>query len=361
MISAFPQIWQQKLRENRFTELTPIQKEIFDIISQGDNVLGISPTGTGKTLAYLFPSLLKLKKGSAQQLLILAPNTELAGQIFKVTKEWAEPLGLTAQLFISGSSQKRQIERLKKGPEILIGTPGRVFELVKLKKIKMMKVDSIILDEFDELLSSSQHSFTDNIIKRAARKQQLIYIGASRQTDKSLLAADTKIIDLSAQKHSHIAHYYIQTDKRNRSELLRKFANIPEFHALVFFNTLSDLGACEERLQYRGAAAASLASDINIKERKAVLEQFKNRELSLLLATDLAARGIDINGLEYVINFETAHDKDVYTHRAGRTGRMGHSGAVITFITHNEDLKRLQRFADVSEVYLKNQQLYLKE
>ena len=119
-------------------------------------MLGISPTGTGKTLAYLLPALLKLKPKKAQQLLILAPNTELAGQLFDVTKTWAEPLNLIAQLFISGSSQKRQIERLKKGPEILIGTPGRIFELVKLKKIKMMSVDTIVLDEFDELLSDSQ-------------------------------------------------------------------------------------------------------------------------------------------------------------------------------------------------------------
>lgn len=108
MISQFPQVWQEQLANLKFSELTAIQKQIFDPISQGDNVLGVSPTGTGKTLAYLFPTLLNVTPQKSQQLLILAPNTELAGQIFEVTKTWAEPLNLTAQLFISGSSQKRQ-------------------------------------------------------------------------------------------------------------------------------------------------------------------------------------------------------------------------------------------------------------
>ena len=127
MITTFPPQWQEKLDQIAFTKLTPIQEQAFQPIFDGKNLLGVSPTGTGKTLAYLFPTLLTLTPKKSQQLLILAPNTELAGQIFEVAKEWAEPLGLTAQLFISGTSQKRQIERLKKGPEILIGTPGRIF------------------------------------------------------------------------------------------------------------------------------------------------------------------------------------------------------------------------------------------
>ena len=138
IIDNFPPAWQELWQELAFEATTEIQEELFEEVAAGENILGISPTGSGKTLAYLWPSLLKVQKGKAQQLLILAPNSELAGQIFDVTKVWAEPLGLKAQVFLSGSSQKRQIERLKKGPEILIGTPGRIFELVKLKKIKMM-------------------------------------------------------------------------------------------------------------------------------------------------------------------------------------------------------------------------------
>lgn len=360
MKTHFPTSWQDKLQQLHFTDFTQIQEEAFEPINNGKNFLGISPTGSGKTLAYLWPSLLTLQAKKAQQLLILAPNSELAGQLFDVTKTWAEPLGLTAQLFLSGSSQKRQIERLKKGPEILIGTPGRVFELVRLKKIKMMAVNTIVLDEFDELLNDSQYQFVEGIVKRVPRDHQMIYMSATNKLSTADLAADTLTVDLSDQTLDSISHYYITVDKRERVELLRKFSNIPDFRALVFFNSLSDLGASEERLQYSHASAVSLASDINVKFRKVILEKFKEHELALLLATDLVARGIDIDDLEYVINFDLARDKEAYTHRAGRTGRMGKTGAVITFVSHKEELKKLKKFANVSEITLKNQILQPK-
>lgn len=355
MITKFPTIWQDQLQALGFDQLTPIQEQSFTPITEGQNLLGISPTGTGKTLAYLLPALAKLHPQKAQQLLILAPNTELAGQIFEVTKTWAEPLKLNTQLFISGSSQKRQIERLKKGPQILIGTPGRIFELIKLKKIKMMNVDTIILDEFDQLLSDSQYQFVSKICKHVPRDHQMIYMSATQKIDQGQLAEDTVTLDLSDQKLDTISHYYLNLDKRDRLDILRKMANIPDFRGLVFFNSLSDLGASEERLQFNGAAAISLASDVNVKFRKLILEKFKNHDISLLLATDLVARGIDIDSLEVVVNFEVPRDLESYTHRAGRTGRMGKSGSVITLVTHKEDIKKLKKFAQVKEIRLKNQ------
>lgn len=361
MQHLFPSIWQKKLSERDFTRFTAIQEQVFTPIQSGQNLLGISPTGTGKTLAYLFPTLLSLTPKKAQQLLILAPNTELAGQLFDVTKEWAEPLGLTAQVILSGGSQKRQIERLKKVPEILIGTPGRILELVKLKKIKMMAINTIVLDEFDQLLSDSQSPFVRQIIKHAPRDHQMIYMSATNKVESEMLAPNTRIVDLSEQPLETISHHYITVDKRERLELLRKFANIPDCHALVFFNHLSDLGAVEERLQFTGHSAVSLASDVNVKYRKVILEKFKNRHISLLLGTDLVARGIDIENLDLVINFDIAHDKETYTHRAGRTGRMGKEGLVITFVTHPEELKKLKKFTTVTEVSLKNQTLHHKQ
>lgn len=133
-----------------------------------------------------------------------------------MTKQWAEPLGLTAQLFLSGSSQKRQIERLKKGPEILIGTPGRVFELIKLKKIKMMNVNTIVLDEFDELLSDSQYHFVTKISHHVPRDHQMIYISATNKIDDQNLVENTIVYDLSDQELDTIKHYFISVDKRNR-------------------------------------------------------------------------------------------------------------------------------------------------
>lgn len=358
MKHQLPAIWQELLDQLGFDSFTAIQEEAFEPISEGQSLLGISPTGTGKTLAYLLPSLLKLKPKKSQQLLILAPNTELAGQIFDVCKTWSEAIGLTAQLFLSGSSQKRQIERLKKGPEILIGTPGRIFELIKLKKIKMMNVDTIVLDEFDELFSDSQYHFVEKITSYVPRDHQLIYMSATAKFDRSKIGADVLTLDLSDQQLDTIQHCYIQVDKRNRLELLRKFANIPDVRALAFFNSLSELGASEEKLLYNQVNAVSLASDVNVKFRKVIMERFKNHEINLLLATDLVARGIDIDSLECVLNFDLPFDKETYTHRAGRTGRMGNEGLVITFISNPNDLKQLKKYAPVTEVTLKNQALY---
>lgn len=355
----FPPSWQNQLAQLGFEDLTPIQEKMFEPISAGDTVLGISPTGTGKTLAYLFPSLLKLTPKKAQQLLILAPNTELAGQIFEVCKTWAEPLGLTAQLLLSGSSQKRQIERLKKGPEIIIGTPGRIFELVKLKKIKMMNVETIILDEFDQLLSDSQYHFLDKITHYAPRDHQLIYMSATAKFDHDKIAENTLEISIDDQILDNIQHFYMQVEKRDKVDLLRKLSNVEDFRGLVFFNALSDLGSAEEKLQYRESNAVSLASDVNVKFRKVILDKFKEHQITLLLATDLVARGIDIDSLECVVNYELPRDLETYTHRSGRTGRMGKEGYVITFISHPEELKTLKKYASVREIVLKNQELYV--
>lgn len=357
MIKQFPSIWQKKLEDLQFSQFTSIQTALFDSIYSGDNILGVSPTGTGKTLAYMWPTLLKIKPHQGQQLLILAPNSELAGQLFDVAKEWGNLLDLTPQLFLSGASQKRQIERLKKGPEIIIGTPGRLLELIKLKKIKMMSINTIVLDEYDALLSDSQLSFVTKICHYAPRNYQMIYLSATKQIDQKHLAENTTLIDLSDDATHHIIHYYMMVEKRNRIEYLRKLANVPELHGLVFFNQLSDLGAAEERLRYNKVSAMSLASDINVKDRKVILEKFKNQELTLLLATDIVARGIDIDDLELIVNFDLPREKSTYIHRAGRTGRMGKKGIVITFVSHKEDIKKLKKITPVKEVLLKNQKL----
>lgn len=359
MKTQLPISWQEQLESLGFDTFTPIQEQLFEPIQHGETVLGISPTGTGKTLAYLLPSLLHLQPKKAQQLLILAPNTELAGQIFDVCKYWAEPLQQQTQLFLSGSSQKRQIERLKKGPEILIGTPGRILELVKLKKIKMMNVQTIILDEFDQLLNDSQYPFVEKICYHAPKDYQFIYMSATSQIDGKKLHPDTRIISIDDVKLDNIQHFYLQVDKRNKVDLLRKLAHVEDFRSLVFFNSLSDLGNAEEKLQYHQIEAVSLASDINVKFRKVILEKFKDHLLTLLLATDLLARGIDIHNLECVINYDIPRDKETYIHRSGRTGRMGKDGVVITLVTHKEELKTLKRYASVRELILKKGQLYM--
>ena len=225
----------------------------------------------------------------------------------------------------------------------------------------MMNVETIILDEFDQLLSDSQYHFVDKISHYAPRDHQHIYMSATAKVDPDQLEENTLRITVDGVSLDNIQHFYMQVDRRDKVELLRKLAYVEDFRGLAFFNSLSDLGSAEEKLQYRGVEAVSLASDVNFKDRKVILERFKDHQLTFLLATDLVARGIDIEHLECVINYDIPRDVETYTHRAGRTGRMGRDGYVITFITHPEELKSIKKYASVRELVLKNSELFLNE
>lgn len=349
-----PKAWADPL--SPVTAFTEVQTASFDAISAGKNVLATSPTGTGKTLAYLMPSLLKVTPKHGQQLLILAPNSELAGQIFEVTKTLAEPLGLYANLVISGASLKRQIDRIKKGPEIIVATPGRALELVKDKKIKMTAIHTIILDEVDNLLEETQWRFVKPIITRTPKAYQFIASSATAHQvfDKlSTLAPDLFEVNVT-QTPATVDHFMVKVENRKKIDLLRQIAHIPHMRGLVFFNRLEDLGNAEEKLTYQNIAAVSIASDVNGRFRKTIIEKFKSGQITLLLATDIAARGLDIDDLDYVINFDVPVTAESYTHRAGRTGRMGKSGHVVNIIGNSFDDKNVKKYQKQPEKMLKS-------
>jgi superfamily II DNA/RNA helicase len=348
-----PDVWADVLAP--VSDFTAVQKLSFDAIRSGQNVLATSPTGTGKTLAYLLPSLLKIQKKQGQQLLILAPNSELAGQIFEVVKSLAEPLGLTANLIISGASIKRQIERIKKGPEIIVATPGRALELVKDKKIKMTAINTIILDEVDNLLEDSQWRFVKPIITRTPKDYQFIASSATaHEVFGSMAQFAPDLLEINvASTETQVDHFMVKVENRKKIDLLRQIAHIPNMRGLVFFNRLEDLGNAEEKLQYQQIAAVSIASDISGRFRKTIIEKFKAGEITLLLATDIAARGLDIDDLDYVINFDIPVNAESYTHRSGRTGRMGKSGAVINIVGNSFDEKNVKKYQKQPEKILK--------
>ena len=188
----------------------------------------------------------------------------------------------------------------------------------------------------------------------------MIYMSATAAVDTDRLAPETLLIDVKGDAPK-IQHFYMQVDKRDKIDMLRKLAQVDDFRALVFFNSLSDLGAAEEKLQFRQTDAVSLARDVNVKFRKVILDRLKEHQLTLLLATDLVARGIDIENLECVVNFDVARDLETYTHRVGRTGRMGKEGYVITLITHPEELKSLKKYASIRQLVLKDRELYVTD
>lgn len=359
-ILELPSNWQKKWEEASFREPTPIQTQLYPLLTEGKSVLGISPTGSGKTLAYLLPLLQTVTKGKGTQLLVLLPSQELASQVAKVTRDWATEQELFVQTIVGGANVKRQLERLKKRPEVIVGTPGRILELIKTKKIKSHLVNTIVLDEVDDLVADQEYNATKNILKSVLADTQIVAVSATGQVIlpelDSLFREHPEVVDVTSEDTSKgdIIHGYIATPTRKKTDVLRRLAHVPNFRGLVFFNQVSELGVVSERLAYLGINHRTLASDQHQVERKRAIDDFSKNRVPLLLTTDLGARGLDFDGLDYVIQHDVPRDAKDYIHRSGRVGRMGRSGTVLSLVNEGErkELQRLLREYDLTTTEL---------
>lgn len=345
-----PEALQEHWQASGFSEPSLIQEKSFQPLTDKENVLGISPTGSGKTLAYVLPLLLNIEKDQGNQLLILAPSQELAVQISQVVRDWATLLQLKTQSLIGGANVGRQVEKLKKKPEILVGTPGRVLELIKTKKIKSHLLKTIVMDEVDQLFHEKELNLTKQILESAPTEFQLVFYSATADRvaeEAQKLTNQLTVIDVTNEDQSGgvVKHYFMALSPRKKSEYLRSLAHTPDFRAMVFFNQVADLGSVEEKLIYEGLAVAGLASDQNKTLRKLAIDQFAQNRAIMLLTTDIAARGLDFNAIPFVVNAEVPLSEESYIHRAGRVGRMGAAGSVITFVNDatKRDYQRLMK------------------
>lgn len=329
-----------------FQQPTAIQAATYTAIYQGTDVLGLAPTGSGKTLAFLLPSLVRLKEQAGKQLLILAPSQELAMQTAEVCRPYAQALDLQVLPLIGGGSVKRQQEKLKSKPQVLIGTPGRVLELLQAKKIKWPQLATIVLDEVDQLLAQKDN-LTSKILRHGPKHYQLLGFSATAlsQTSVRELFASAQVVDVLKTDTSQgtITLSYLVTEKRKKVQILKSLAQVPGMRGIVFFNQVADLGAAYEKLQYEGVPVASLASDEDKFVRKAAMSALRAGKIQFLLTTDVAARGIDLPQLPFVIFYEVPLNGEQLTHRKGRTGRMGEDGEVIVLLEKNwlPDLQKL--------------------
>lgn len=362
ILEQLPINWQNKCQEHGFTTSSPIQEVVFSPITNQKNVVGISPTGSGKTLAYLWPSLLKVKPKAGLQLIVFTSSQELGIQVAEVARDWGKDLQLTVQSLIGGANIKRQIERLKEKPEVIVGTPGRILELIKQKKLKIHSADHLILDEADQLLQKGTVEFISEILRQVSNTAQFSFFSATAEVAlpaiQKIVGTDFELHDVTkiTQTNDQVTHYFLQYPKRQVVDALRRMSHIKEFQAFVFFNQLTELGITEEKLLYHQVPVASLASDQTRELRKLALSKFKKQELKELLTTDLASRGLDLAAIPYVINVEVPMTKESYIHRAGRIGRMGATGTVITIVQDQtiKDLKKLTRDLEfpLKEIFL---------
>nr|WP_295972137.1 DEAD/DEAH box helicase [uncultured Bacillus sp.] len=335
-----------------FVRPTSIQSYAIPPILDKKDIIAQSPTGTGKTLAYLLPVLHAIDTEKLTvQAVILASSQELVMQILSEIQKWSEDSGIRSASFIGGANVKRQLEKLKKHPHIAVGTPGRILELIKQKKLKMHEVKTVVLDEGDQLLVPEHLESIKQIIKSTLRERQVVLFSATLPEITVKLAREltNEAEVISVQKDETIEaatveHIYFISETRDKIKLLEKISRLPSVKALVFVKDIGNLTVLSEKLQYKQIKASLLHSDLNKMERQKSLRYFRQGKTSLLLATDVAARGLDIQGITHVVHYDFPKDLNQYVHRSGRTGRFGAAGTVISLVTEREE-REIKKYA----------------
>lgn len=327
-------------------EPTEIQKEVIPVALDGENLIGQSETGTGKTLAYLLPTLEKIDISKKEmQCIILAPTHELAIQINNTINDLkqAASLDITSTALIGSANIKRQIESLKAKPHIIVGSAGRILELIGKKKVSAHTIKTIIIDEVDKLLDKNNLSVVKNIIK-ATQKQTQVMMFSATLNNKTLDIAKTlkeniKVISVKNNKvNENINHNYIKTDSRRKIETLRKLINATKAERiLVFNNDIYITNTAIENLTASNIKVAAIGGNNKMEERKKALEDFRKGKIQVLIASDVAARGLDIKGVTHVINLDIPEDSNDYLHRSGRVGRAGEFGEVFSIVSDREE------------------------
>ncbi|MBP2002111.1 superfamily II DNA/RNA helicase [Paenibacillus shirakamiensis] len=349
-----------RLAEFGIQEPSPVQAETISAVLDGKDVLAESQTGTGKTLAYLLPILQRIQpEQRASQVLILAPTQELAMQILRESQRYGESLNIEAQALIGGAAVGRQIEKLRSHPQLLVGTPGRVKELIKARKIKMHTVRTIVVDEVDQVFQLGGSRDVEDIIKSALRDRQLLFLSATINRDIADLAfremKEPVEVGIEPEQRTSktLEHLYFVMEEREKPEYLRRIVRTYNAQkAIVFVNQTDDIGEVEAKLNYVGIKAQALYGDADKTVRSLVLRRFREGSIQVLVASDVAARGLDIEDLGLIISYDPATDSDHYVHRSGRTGRMGRQGISISLVTSRQEfiIRKFSRELDVEFV-----------
>jgi superfamily II DNA/RNA helicase len=347
---------QEVWKKSGFGQLTPIQTKAIPVIVEGKDIMAESPTGTGKTLAYLLPVLEKVDpEKKSPQALILASSRELVMQINEEIRIWSEGSGITGAAFIGGANVKRQLDKLKKHPQVIAGTPGRIYELIAQKKLKMHEVKTIVLDEGDQLITPEHMGTINNIIKTTLKDRQIMVFTATlpEETEKAARGFMNEPEMIKVDKHekmeSKVDHLYFVVERREKSKILEKITRLKDVKALAFLNDIAELSVLHEKLSYKGVEMGVLHGESNKVDREKALRKLRSGKSPMLIATDVAARGLDIKGLTAVVHIDMADNIDQYIHRSGRTGRAGADGTVISIVTEREEreLKKMARELEI--------------
>jgi ATP-dependent RNA helicase RhlE len=348
------------LSKKGYQQPTPIQSQAIPFILQGKDLFGCAQTGTGKTAAFALPILQLLygkKQNNSIKALILAPTRELALQISENFTAYGNNLGLRHTVVFGGVSQHKQTQELKRGVDILIATPGRLLDLMQQGFIRLHDVQYFVLDEADRMLDMGFINDIKKVIAKLPLKKQTLLFSATLPDEIKKLVASL----LKDPVHVNVAPvsstatlvqqsvYYVE--KENKRSLLRHVLKTSDIeHALVFTRTKRGADKVVKELNKNGIKAEAIHGNKSQNAREKALKGFKNRSIRILVATDIASRGIDVDKLSHVINYEIPEQAETYVHRIGRTGRAGESGIALSFCAQDERAY----LKDISKLIRKN-------
>lgn len=355
---------QKAIVEMGFEEATPIQSQSIPHIMNGSDVIGQAQTGTGKTCAFGIPAIEMLDSTiEGIQVLILCPTRELAVQTAEELKNVSKfKKDIRILPVYGGQSIERQIASLKKRPQIIIGTPGRIMDHMRRHTLKLANLRMIILDEADEMLNMGFREDIDTILEKVPQERQTILFSATMpkeimdlthryQKNPVLIKAVHKQLTVP-----NIEQYYLETRESTKLDVLSRIIDAKNIKlALVFCNTKKRVDEVASNLQARGYSAEPLHGDMKQSQRDLVMSKFRKGTIDILIATDVAARGIDVDNVEAVFNYDLPNDEEYYVHRIGRTGRAGRAGKAFTFISGREifKLRDIQRYTKSTIIPMK--------
>ncbi|EIP98056.1 DNA/RNA helicase, superfamily II [Opitutaceae bacterium TAV1] len=339
-----------------FEEASPIQAAVIPLLLAGRDVVGQSSTGSGKTAAFALPAIERVDpKLKAVQVLILCPTRELAVQVAEEVGKLAFfKRGIIEVPVYGGQSYERQFRALAAGAQIVIGTPGRVMDHMERSTLKLDQLRMVILDECDRMLDMGFRDDIEHILKAMPAQRQSLFFSATMPREIrdmiSRFIPDPAWIKIEAREQNapQVDQVYFEVDRRSKIEVLTRLIDLHDFrYGIVFCSTKIMVDELDEHLHARGYACDRLHGDITQAQRTRTMEKFKRRGFEFLIATDVAARGLDVDDLEVVFNFDLPNDAEDYTHRIGRTGRAGRKGKAFTFVSGRElwKLQSMVRFA----------------
>lgn len=354
---------QSAIEEMGFEQPTPVQeKTIPFLLESTQDVVSLAQTGTGKTAAFGLPIIQQIDTAQKSiQALILSPTRELAMQIASDLKKFSKNVKkLKSAVVYGGSDIRTQISELERGPQIVVGTPGRTLDLIKRRKLKVEEIRWVVLDEADEMLSMGFKDDLDAILENSPEEKQTLLFSATMPREIVAISKKymTDIHEISVGKRNTgadtVEHNYYLVHAKDRYIALKRVADVnPNIYGIIFCRTRAETKDIADKLMQDGYNADALHGDLSQAQRDHVMARFRGKHLQMLVATDVAARGLDVNDLTHVINYNLPDDPEVYVHRSGRTGRAGKTGISITLVHLREKGKLKQVERTINKKFIK--------